>query len=201
VGSDGTPGADVTILLQGTYTTSAFTLSTHDIKVTAGSTNPGTPGNDVLSGTSGNDDLSGGEGADSLSGKGGNDVLDGGTGNDTLSGGAGTDLLTGGDGADTFVYATIWESTSGTLYHDSIMDFTSGSDLINLSAIDANPVLAGNQAFAFIGSDPFGGSAGELRYDSTTGLVLADVNGDGITDLEIFLSGAPATVVAADFIL
>ena len=201
VGSDGTPGADVTILLQGTYTASAFTLSTHDIKVTAGSTNPGTPGNDVLSGTSGNDDLSGGEGADSLSGKGGNDVLDGGTGNDTLTGGAGTDLLTGGDGADTFVYATIWESTSGTLYHDSIMDFTSGSDLINLSAIDANPVLAGNQAFAFIGSDPFGGSAGELRYDSTTGLVLADVNGDGITDLEIFLSGAPATVVAADFIL
>lgn len=201
VGSDGTPGADVTILLQGTYNTGAFTLSTHDIKVTAGSTNPGTPGNDVLSGTSGNDELSGGEGADTLMGKAGNDILDGGTGNDTLTGGAGVDLLTGGDGADTFVYASIWESTSGTLYHDRITDFTSGSDLINLSAIDANPVLAGNQAFSFIGSDPFGGNAGELRFDATTGLVLADVNGDGITDLEIYLPNVHGTLLATDFVL
>lgn len=199
VGTNSTAGAEVTILLQGTYTLDSFTLSGRDIMLTKGSTNTPTPGDDIVNGTTGNDELSGGAGNDKLIGKAGNDLLDGGTGNDSLTGGTGADTMTGGDGADRFIYTSIWDSTPGTLNHDEITDFVSGSDKIDLSAIDANPVLAGNQAFAFVAAG-FTGSAGEVYY-AGTGLVLADINGDGLTDIEIYLSTEPASMAATDFIL
>lgn len=47
---------------------------------------------------------------------------------------------------------------------DTIFDFTS-ADRINLSSIDANTKVSGNQAFTFIGTRDFTGKAGELTYD------------------------------------
>lgn len=198
IGSDGSAGADVVIKLQGIYTTDAFTLAGRDISLTKGATNPGTPGDDVVNGTTGNDELSGGDGNDKLLGKAGNDVLDGGTGNDKLIGGGGADTMTGGTGADMFVYTSIWDSTPGTLNHDVITDFVSGEDKIDLSVIDANPVAAGDQAFTFVTA--YTGSAGEVMYDSATGLISADINADGLTDIEIMLEGAP-TLLVSDFVL
>jgi hypothetical protein len=47
-----------------------------------------------------------------------------------------------------------------------IVDFSGASgDRIDLSMLDANPKLAGNQAFSFIGKTAFTGKTGELRYD------------------------------------
>lgn len=201
VGSDWTAGAEVVITLEGTYDVGAFTLSGRDILLTAGSSNPGTAGDDTLNGTAGNDELSGGDGKDKLLGKGGNDVLDGGAGNDVLNGGPGADSLSGGEGADRFQYGAIGDSTPGTLYHDAIADFVAGSDKIDLSAIDANPVVSGNQAFKFVTGE-FTGAAGQVRYDAAADLVLADVNGDGMTDLEIALLGVQLPALgASDFIL
>jgi hypothetical protein len=51
---------------------------------------------------------------------------------------------------------------------DHILDFTPGTDRIELDRIDANTLLAGNQAFSWIGSNAFSGSAGELRAYETT---------------------------------
>jgi Ca2+-binding RTX toxin-like protein len=197
IGSDGTPGADVIITLEGIYTTEAFTLVGKDIKVTQGTTNTPGVGDDTVNGTAGNDDLSGGDGHDKLLGKAGNDVLRGDAGNDTLIGGLGADTLIGGAGNDIFQFSTLRDSTPGTLNHDVIEDFTSGADKLDLSPIDANPVLTGNQAFKFIATD-FTGEAGQVRY--VDGLLLADVNGDGMTDIEILLLGTPA-LVAGDLIL
>ncbi len=73
--------------------------------------------NDVINGQGGNDKLEG------LSG---DDLLRGGAGNDTLTGGVANDTLTGGVGNDLFVLA----AGAGT---DTITDFTSGQDLIELS--------------------------------------------------------------------
>lgn len=72
--------------------------------------------------------LSGGGGNDALTVIGGTDNhLDGGTGRDTLTGGSGDDTFFGGAGADAFVFAP----PNG---HDTIGDFETGRDLIDLTA-------------------------------------------------------------------
>ncbi len=43
---------------------------------------------------------------------------------------------------------------NGVLQVDDITDFTQGEDKIDLSAIDANGVLAGDQAFTFLENSP-----------------------------------------------
>jgi hypothetical protein len=50
----------------------------------------------------------------------------------------------------------------GTL--DMVMDFSAvDGDKIDVNAIDANDLLAGNQDFAFIGSDSYS-AAGQIRF-------------------------------------
>ncbi len=89
----------------------------------------GGAGADKINGHAGNDALYGDGGSDTLSGGGGNDRLDGGAGNDTLNGDIGSDRLNGG-GADTFVF----KSGYG---RDTISDFISGEDKIDLSGTSA----------------------------------------------------------------
>ena len=166
-------------------------------------------GNFTATGNGLDNDIRGGSGADTLSGLGGNDDLDGGTGNDTLLGGdgddhlygnAGADDLTGGNGADTFAISSFQTGLGASA--DRILDFTQGSDLIDVSGMDANLLSAGNQAFTFIGTAAFSGSGSELRYyfDGTDTWVQGDINNDGNADFEIFVSG-PVTLVATDFVL
>ncbi len=159
----------------------------------------GNAGNDTRDGGDGNDRLIGGEGADQLIGgngrdrlEGGNgaDVLRGGAGNDTLIGGKGADQLWGGAGADSFVFLAATDSAGKGF--DTIHDFSAAQgDLIDLSAIDADTGLAGDQAFSFIGTSAFSGTAGELRLKTDAGglLLLGDTDGDGKVDLKILLAG------------
>jgi Ca2+-binding RTX toxin-like protein len=198
VGVDGTAGADMTIRLNGTYAPANLQLAGTDI-VFLGVTTPGTAGNDTLTGTGGNDVLGGGAGNDTLSGLAGDDVLNGGAGLDTLIGGLGRDTLTGGTEKDLFRYTAPGDSGVGTVNRDTITDFSAAqTDQIDLSAIDANPARAGDQAFAFIGAAAFTGVSGQLRFAG--GLVEADLNGDGFTDFSIALTGV-ASVAATDFLL
>ncbi len=153
----------------------------------------GYSGDDVLNGDSGNDLLYGGAGADRINGGSSNDTLYGESGNDVLDGGAGADKLTGGTGADTFVFRTTAESTVASAGRDTIFDFfTSESDRIDLSAIDADTTLAGDQAFIFIGTAGFGGKKGELRYvrQASDTYIYGDVNGDKQGDFAIHLDDA-----------
>ena len=86
-----------------------------------------------------------------LGGLAGSDTLDGGAGNDVLKGGADADNLTGGAGADKFSLSAVTDSTS--LNSDHVQDFVHGTDIIDLSAIDANFSKKGDQAFGFSGSN------------------------------------------------
>ncbi|HQU98203.1 MAG TPA: peroxidase family protein [Nitrosomonas sp.] len=131
-----------------------------------------------------------------LNGSFGNDTLIAGDGNDFLVGGGGADVLTGGNGSDNFRYSAVSESIPGTT-KDTISDFQSGVDVIDLFTIDANTGLAGNQAFAFIGNAAFT-AAGQVRYDG--GLFEANVNGVLTADFQIQLSGAPV-LVGSDIVL
>ena len=127
-----------------------------------------------------------------LSGLAGNDTLYGNGGNDTLIGGVGTDHMTGGSGNDMFVFADgdFGGTTASTA--DEIVDFTGGQDKIDLSAVDANSLLGGDQAFAFIGTAAFCDTAGELRYEQISGntYLTGDTNGDGIADFMIKVDGS-----------
>ncbi len=78
----------------------------------------------------GNDTLFGSAVTNTLYGGRGGDTLFGGNGNDTLQGDAGNDTLSGGGGADRFVFRP---GTRGT-NNDLILDFTPGSDLIDIRA-------------------------------------------------------------------
>jgi Ca2+-binding RTX toxin-like protein len=130
----------------------------------------------------------------------GNDVITGSLGNDILSGGLGHDTLTGNGGNDIFLYRNLAESTSAG--RDGIQDF-SLNDVIDLSKIDANALLAGDQAFSFIGTAAFGNHAGELRFENSSGpiwLVQGDVDGDGVSDFELLVTISDGhTITSADF--
>jgi Ca2+-binding RTX toxin-like protein len=122
----------------------------------------------------------------------GDDTLIGGAGDDTLIGGGGRDLLSGGGGADRFVFLGVEDSPAGAA--DVIRDLGKG-DLIDLSAIDADSTLEGDQAFVLVRGG-FTGRPGEafLEYDKAakaTHLSL-DVNGDGVADMVIDLIGKHA---------
>ncbi|MBK5922432.1 hypothetical protein CCR90_01300 [Rhodovulum sulfidophilum] len=166
----------------------------------------GSGGHNLLdfSGTtlSGIEHIDGGSGSDTIIGSAGNDVIIGGRGNDNLSGGAGGDILTGMAGADIFDFNVASHSNGANI--DRITDFVRGEDLLDLSGIDANSGLAGDQDFDFIGTAAFSGTAGELRADLTAvpgmTVILADINGNGAVDLEIRLDGL-YSLAATDFLL
>ena len=119
-------------------------------------------------------------------------VLSGSGGNDTLIGGAGTDHMTGGAGNDMFVFANGDFGGATTATADEIVDFTSGQDTIDLSQVDANSLLGGDQAFAFVGTSAFSDTAGELRFEQISGATYleGDLNGDGVADFMIKVDGS-----------
>ncbi|MEY4863984.1 MAG: hypothetical protein RLZ51_2079, partial [Pseudomonadota bacterium] len=143
--------------------------------------------------------------ADVLSGLEGQDTLLGGAGNDTLRGGAGADRLTGDVGSDVFLYGVTTESPLGSGLQDLITDFVVGSDRISLSAIDANLLISGDQAFAWIGSGPITAAAQvNAVYDGTNQITIVSANVDGnlAPDVVIHLSGNLASSLsAASFLL
>jgi Ca2+-binding RTX toxin-like protein len=154
-----------------------------------------------INGAGGSDNITGSSADDVLLGGAGMDTINGGDGNDRIEGGAQADRLSGGVGADIFDYNSLAESNAAN--RDRIIDFQLGIDDIDLSTIDANSTVGGNQAFTFISFLPFTGTPGQLRFeaDGATGIrILGDVNGDGIADLDISMFNLPG-IQASDFIL
>lgn len=128
----------------------------------------GGQGDDFLQGGTNGDTIFGGQGNDVLRGGSGLDSLDGGVGNDILFGGLGTDILTGGQGNDIFMFTT---ALDGRINIDTITDFTTGTDRIELSA-SVFTALAGQ-----VGSNI--GLGQHIRYDATTGVLsyIEDASG------------------------
>lgn len=124
--------------------------------------------------------------------------LDGGAGADRLAGGDGVDFLTGGAGNDIFVgeiNATKVASKSGPISLDVVLDFAAG-DVLDLSGIDANTGLAGDQAFTFVGN-AIADDAGELSIRLFGNMTAAEaalgMDLDGVAGTSPF--AGPVTVV------
>jgi Ca2+-binding RTX toxin-like protein len=174
-------------------------------------------GDDTLEGRAGNDLLDGGSGNDRLFGSDGDDILLGGAGNDQLIGNRGADQLTGGAGADKFIFGALFQSTADN--PDLITDFSGATilttnsqgkttrakgegDKIDLSLLDANANVAGDQAFTLV-KHGFSGVAGEVysSFDAGSGRtnVYLDVDGDAQADMTIQLLGQ-SNLNGSDFI-
>jgi serralysin len=117
-------------------------------------------------------------------------------------GGFGRQYMGGGQGANIFTYLSIADSSP--LGPDLVTNFDPAKDVIDLSRIDADIMTPGLQNFSFIGTAPFSGSGGQLRYQQdpahNSTMVEADLVGDSTPDLEIQVSGL-LTLSAADFAL
>ncbi|MBW8725880.1 MAG: M10 family metallopeptidase C-terminal domain-containing protein [Inquilinus limosus] len=130
-------GADVVIALDyhGVFpsirlqNTSIGTLSAADFIFNT------SPADLTVDGTGYRDILFGGSGNDAISGQDGDDVLVGGAGNDRLFGGFGADRLTGGSGNDVFAYSDITIGNPRGFGADTITDFDTNGDKIDLSAL------------------------------------------------------------------
>jgi Ca2+-binding RTX toxin-like protein len=182
----------------------------------------------IITANSANNRLGGGAGNDTISGGGGGDSIRAGTGHDWIRGGTGADYLLGESGADKFVYYTVEEAgfaTDGT--GDFIRDFeginlgATERDRIDLHRIDADTTTAADDAFDFIGSGEFTGTAGELRdvsgtvqvvdpdpffpdpsFQSAARLVEGDVDGDGAADFQLaVLQNGSTQLNSGDFYL
>ena len=140
-----------------------------------------------------------------LTGNAGANTLNGGVGNDTLIGGLGKDNLTGGLGADQFKFNAEAETGTTAATRDIIADFShSQGDKIDLSAIDANTAVAGNNTFS---APTLGGTfsgvfanPGELYFDQTAHILYGNNDADSAADFSIQLTGVNS-LVASDFVL
>jgi Ca2+-binding RTX toxin-like protein len=153
-----------------------------------------------LTGSDTGQTIVGNAGVNMIVARGGNDFLRGHDGDDMLDGGSGVDILEGGAGADIFRFAAASDTILAA--GDQIRDFVSGTDRIDLSAIDADTGAAGDQAFTYIGANAFTGQAGQLRSEIANGQVhvTGDVNGDGLADFHVVLNNT-TLVAAGDFML
>lgn len=151
----------------------------------------GKSGADFLDGGAGADLLIGGNGGDVLRGRRGEDNLNGGVGNDWLFSGAGKDRLTGGEGHDRFVFVSAIAAGLGES-RDVITDFIAGTDIINLKRITPDQIFVADAALS--------SSAGEVRYDTSSGVLEGDLDGDGVADYQLQLLDVVA-LSASDLVL
>jgi Ca2+-binding RTX toxin-like protein len=165
----------------------------------------------ILDGGDGNDQLDAALYNTRMVGGGGNDTCTGRSGNDTLIGGLGKDTLEGGAGNNLFVFETIKDSGKTATEADLIgdnddkggwgIDFSVGNDRIDLSAIDANTMTRGNQAFNFSGITATKNSAW-VSYDSSlntggSSLLWVDNTGDTKADMCVVIVGVDLRSEAA----
>jgi F420-dependent methylenetetrahydromethanopterin dehydrogenase len=115
----------------------------------------------------------------------------------TLTGGAGADTLTGGAGADVFRFVT---TTQGG---DTLTDFTSGSDRIQVVSSNFGALPVGTLAssrFVSSGAPTALDANAVFLYNSTTGVLTFDSNGTGAggTTVVATLASGFRTLVAGD---
>jgi Ca2+-binding RTX toxin-like protein len=171
----------------------------------------------TLNGTTAGDSIAGSQRADRIFGLGSDDVLSGGGGADLIVGGAGRDRMTGGSERDIFDFNNKSETpafVAGVFSADFITDFvdtaavdTPQDDIIDLSGIDADEALAGNQAF-FLDDGDGVSEAGEITIGARMNaqgapvtVLMGHTNGGQSPDFAIEFDRVVNTLGADDFVL
>jgi Ca2+-binding RTX toxin-like protein len=121
----------------------------------------------------------------------------GNNGANTINGGAGSDTLTGHGGADMFQFTT----ALGGGNVDAITDFQAGTDKIQLDdAVFTGLGLGALAAGAFVTGSAAGDADDRLIYNSATGQLLFDADGNGAGAAVQFAALASGlSLTASDF--
>ena len=199
----GTTAATKSLTVTGTQNTTITASSTTALTTVNAE---GVTGNVTFAGTvsSSGAAITGGAGNDTLTGGTGNDTISGGAGNDQITGGRGADSLTGGDGTDTFVVAANTSSAANSTASasDTIVDFKSGTDKLNVGAVaflgnfsNIQTALAANGAAGVAAN-----SAAFVTSENTLYVFSAAGTAIGALDMVIKMPGV-TTLAAADFLL
>ncbi len=188
-------GANVTILQH--YDGKALELGMFDAlfdsPMVIATSNNGNIGHDLLAGTDGADTLSGGDGGYFILASGGNDVLFGGVGEDRMVSGGGSDIFRFDSLAEGRAVLSDAAVTLDTGRHNSMEDFTSGSDStqLNASAFGLNTPLVNNTNFVALGTAYTGANSG---ITSGVSHIIVDTNGTVYHDADSATAGF--TVIA-----
>jgi Ca2+-binding RTX toxin-like protein len=122
-------------------------------------------------------------------------------GNNVIFGSYGKDTVTGGGGADLFAWNSIDEMGHSNFDPEIVTDFQPHFDLLGLSLIDANEMVAGDQAFTFIDTAAFT-APGQINWftNGTDTFIQLNTNSDLTQDAIIQVLGVH-TVDAGWFVL
>jgi len=154
----------------------------------------GDAGLDSLYGGSGDDTITGGNDADQIWGGSGADFLNGLAGDDIIVGGFGADRLLGGTGSDTFRMLDLRDT------NDSVADFQTGIDKLDLSALDADGSTATDDAFVWGGTTRTAHGVW-LASDGQNTMVFADTDGNIDTAEFMVKLLTVSTIAAGDVML
>lgn len=138
-----------------------------------------------------------------ITGNGIANILNGKGGDDRLIGGGGGDTLYGDTGNDTFVFDS--PLVPGRYGVDTILDFTSGSDHIELSLSVFGGI--GDVAGSTLSSSEFGtiGSTSgteHILYNSSTGMLYYDADAGGTASSAVaFANVGSASLSSSDFVV
>ena len=203
-----TAGATATATVYAAWAATATTsnsgvanISTSAMAVNLAAVTKGSAGYSVTN-TGSATTLTGSALADRLTGGSGNDTLNGGLGTDTLLGGGGADVLYGGSDTVKDVFKFNAASDSTTTVRDKIYNFLTGTDKIDLSGIDANSKVAGDQAFA---NAPLGTAAksNAVWYTASGADLIISADTDGLAstvEFQIQMMGITKAALT-DFVL
>jgi Ca2+-binding RTX toxin-like protein len=213
-GGDGNDTAEV----NGGNGAETFTITANGTRVRFDRVSPapfsldiGTTENLVLSANGGDDVITAGNGLAgliklTLDGGAGNDTITGGDGDDVLIGGDGDDVITGGRGSDTAQLGAgndtfVWNPGDGS----DVVDGQDGFDtlLFNGANVSENISISANHGRVKLTRD-----VGTVTMDlssieqielsargGTDNIVVGDLTGTGVTQVEIDLAGTPGTGV------
>ncbi|HEX8668732.1 MAG TPA: calcium-binding protein [Allosphingosinicella sp.] len=137
--------------------------------------------------------------ANSITGNSAANALSGGEGADKLYGKAGSDTLNGGIGIDDFHFDTALGVTNvDTIQSYSVADDTIKLDRAIFTGITANGALA---ASAFVTGTAAGDGDDRILYDSATGKIFYDADGNGAGAAVLFAQVAAGTALTnLDFV-
>jgi Ca2+-binding RTX toxin-like protein len=190
--------------------TAIYTSATAGVTVNLGITtaqNTIGAGNDTLNsierliGSNFDDTLTGNTSNNVIYGQDGNDVIFGDAGSDVIYGGAGNDILTGGLGQDSFMFDTALNALTNV---DQIQDFRVHYDKIRLdsSIFTQAGALGTLDANAFHAGLTAADASDRIIYDSTTGNIYYDADGDGAGAQVLFAHVTAGTALTnADIII